>query len=409
VKRVVVVGSGIAGTAAALAASTRSARVTLLLGRPGATVLASGALDRVPWETGGQERPIDRDARAILDALDAYALPDGDGDGEDDRGVVLATTAGLVRPARACDRALLDLSSMAGVVLVPRFDHPAWDGTTLARTWGDARWATEHGVTFASAPAQLTRFTDERALPDADIAARHDEPDRLSWLADRLAEALRALPRRPCAILLPAWLGIVRARARELTARVGLPCGEALTGAGGPSGLRFERARDRALGAARIEVLADRALRAARGPDGEWKVELESGDSIVADSVVLATGGFVGGGLEYSPAGSVLAAALPPAARPLARATLDAPVTLVARQHPVETPSSLSGSPPESHAWPYVEDSLLDHLGVSTEPTGHVAGAPDGLFAAGELVADRPRTWLDALEGGVRAGLSAAT
>src|SRR5690606_18431968 len=49
-RRVVVVGSGIAGLSAAFAARKAKATVTMVLGRPGATTLTSGALDDIEWE-----------------------------------------------------------------------------------------------------------------------------------------------------------------------------------------------------------------------------------------------------------------------------------------------------------------------------------------------------------------------
>jgi hypothetical protein len=406
VRRVAVVGAGIAGTAAALAASGPNVLVTLVRGRPGATVLGSGALDRMPWEAQGAGNGDGCGVveRAVLAALDAYSLPEG--------GVVLATGAGLVRPACGADLALLDLSSLSGTIVVPAFDHPGWDGKELCRAWSDAAWAKERSLSFVSVAVQLTRYTDEHALADADLAERHDEPGRLAWLARQLGGALEGLgsSRRPSAILLPAWLGVERARARELSDKLGLRCGEVLTGSGGPCGLRFERARDRALDGAGVRVVPGRVIGAVAGlpPSPEWSLTLETGEPVTADAVVLATGGFIGGGLEYTPAGSVLAAALPPRSRPLARVTIDAPVTLGAFERALETPSSLSGSAAESHAWPYVEDPLLDHVGVRVDGEGRVAGAPAGLLAAGELIADRPRTWLEALASGARAGALAA-
>jgi thioredoxin reductase len=47
----------------------------------------------------------------------------------------------------------------------------------------------------------------------------------------------------------------------------------------------------------------------------------------------------------------------------------------------------------------------MDRVGVLATDSGH---AGDGLYAAGEIVADAPRTWLSALESGARAGAAAA-
>jgi glycerol-3-phosphate dehydrogenase subunit B len=143
--------------------------------------------------------------------------------------------------------------------------------------------------------------------------------------------------------------------------------------------------------------------------DGSSRGWLETGDALdEVDAVVLATGGLLGGGLLYSPIASVLASEPRAAGGPLVRATLDAPLVIGVGGAPLEPPSSLFGGAPETHAWPYVDPSLLERAGVLLGDPGHVRGAPTGLFAAGEVVADRPRTWLDALSSGVAAGSAAA-
>ncbi len=105
------------------------------------------------------------------------------------------------------------------------------------------------------------RYSEERALPDAEFAARHDDDARLGWLAERLREALAIEfgGDAVAGLVLPPSLGIDRARADQLSGLVGLPCGEPVGMPGGPAGLRFERARDRALGAAGVERVEGRA------------------------------------------------------------------------------------------------------------------------------------------------------
>src|SRR5208282_133147 len=104
---------------------------------------------------------------------------------------------------------------------------------------------------------------------------------------------------RARAVLLPPSLGVERARATALGDLVGLPCGEALGAPGGPAGLRFERARDRALAAAGVVRVEGRAVRVSPA-EARWIVW--SGDgSLEADAVVLAVGGLIGGGIAYDP------------------------------------------------------------------------------------------------------------
>jgi glycerol-3-phosphate dehydrogenase subunit B len=396
--RVVVIGAGVAGTAAALAAARSQAKVTVLDGGPGASALSTGAVDRTPWRPEGDGTsglpPL---ARYVFDALGAHVLTD--------RPAQLLTMAGVRRPARGRDAALLDVTSLAGRPLgVVRCTRPGWDAEGLAQAWGGACITIE---------AIVMRYSDERALPDAEFAARHDDDARLGWLAERLREALAIEfgGDTVAGLVLPPSLGIDRARADQLSGLVGLPCGEPLGMPGGPAGLRFERARDRALGAAGIERVEGRAEGLERTPSpagGGWRVTLVEGEPLDADAVVLATGGLLGGGIEYAPSEAMLALAVPPRSRAPLRATLDAPVSLGAHGTPLESPGSLYGLPPEEIAWPFASDGLLARAGVLVGEDGGCLGAPVGLFAAGELVADAPRTWLGALVAGATAGVSAA-
>jgi len=390
VRSVLVVGGGVAGTAAALAAARGAARVVLLDGGTGASTLSTGAIDDTPWTPATRPvEPVSGTARVLLDALGAYALPAA--------GARIATTAGLLRNARGHDLALLDLAPFAGRHIgVIRCDRPEWDATALARAWGDG---------FAALDATVLRHVDERRLPAADFAARHDDEARLAWLAERLRDALTRAGGRLDALVLPSSLGVETERARALSALVGLPCGEAAALPGGPSGLRFERARDRALSAAGVVRATGRATRVERHAD-QWHVALAEGPALEATAVVLAMGGLVGGGLAYSPGEAVEASVLPPASRAPFCLTVDVPAAkLGVRGRPLEIPGSLFGIPPESLAWPFAGDATMERVGVLVDDDGRAAPT---LYAAGETVADLPRTWLRALESGARAGSAAA-
>jgi glycerol-3-phosphate dehydrogenase subunit B len=378
VRRVVVVGAGVAGTAAALGAARAGARVVLVDGGTGASTLATGALDAVPWNTAGAQRtPLAPELAPVLEALGGYALPDA--------GALLTTMAGIVRPARGHDAALLDVQLLsrgrgAERIGVVRCDRPGWDADALACAWGDG---------FEPVDATMLRHADERVVPDADFAARHDDPARLGWLADRLRETLARAGGRVEALVLPPSLGVERARAASLAESLGVPCGEALGSPGGPSGLRFEQARVRARAAAVVGA----------------RVMTDEGQPLEADAVVLATGGLLGGGIEYAPSESMLASALPPHARIAFRLTIEAPVVLGAHGRPLHLPGTLFGVAPESLSWPFAHDPMTDAVGVLADAHGRAA---EGVYAAGEIVADAPRTWLAALAAGARAGAAAA-
>jgi glycerol-3-phosphate dehydrogenase subunit B len=388
VREVLVVGAGAAGTAAALVAARPGVRVTVVDGGTGASTLATGAVDALPWQDPGAEPTcVDPSAREVLDRLGSHVVPQD--------GAMLLSTSGIARPAAGHDAALLDVRALAkkpiGVVCC---DRPGWDGAALGRAWGR---------NYTPLEAVVVRHVGERVLPDADFAMRHDDESRLGWLADRLREAMARSGRQVAALVLPPCLGVERARARQLSELVGVPCGEPIAAPGGPSGLRFERARDRALAAALVERRSSRVERIVKHEDG-WDVVLEDGTVSSSDEVVLAMGGLIGGGIEYCPAESVAASAVPPSPRLPFRLTIDAPATLGAYGQALGVPSTLFGAEPESIAWPFVRDGLMQRVGVLVDPEGRSA---QGLLIAGDLRADRPRTWLDSFATGLAAGAAA--
>jgi glycerol-3-phosphate dehydrogenase subunit B len=399
-RAVLVVGAGIAGTAAAISAARAGARVTAIDGGTGASLLATGALDFVPWsEASTLPAEISLEARAVLHALGVYVLRESH--------VRLLTSAGVVRTARGHDAALIDVAPLGGrPVGVVRCRRPGWDADALAKQWGSA---------FVPIDAQVLRHADERVLPDADFAARHDDAARVGWLADRLREALARVTDSGAiaGLVLPSSLGVEHPCAEALSHRAGIPCGEAITLPGGASGLRFQRARDRAFAYGGILRIPGRVIRAARDDPGGgsspslWRVATEGGQTFEAHAVILAAGGLLGGGIEYESAASARGGGSRRVASGLAHLTLDAPLRLGAFGRPLESAGSLHWIPPESIAWPFVIDGALERAGALVGDDGSCLHAPRGLFAVGELVADAPRTWLHALASGARAGAAA--
>ena len=388
---VVVIGGGIAGTGAALAAAREGASVILLDGGTGASTLATGGIDLTPWKLGALSTDaLAPHVKVVLETLGGYVVPE--------RGARILTTAGVVRSARGHDAALLDVSRLGhGRVAVVSCRRPGWHAETLAKAWGAA---------FETLDAAVLRYADEETIPDADFSARHDDEDRLGWLAERLRASLARAPGRWEALVLPPTLGVERPRAEALSRRVGVPCGEPIALPGGPSGLRFEQARDRALRVSGAQHVRVRALAVER-TGGLWRVTAEDEQAFDAHAVVVATGGLLGGGLEYAPSEATLATALPPAPRLPFRLTLRASLPLGAHGRPLELPGSLFGFAPERLAGPAARDRTIDRVGVLTDRETGVR-APSGAFAAGELLADAPRTWLWALSTGARAGALAA-
>jgi hypothetical protein len=281
---------------------------------------------------------------------------------------------------------------------VARCRRPQWDADALAAAWGPH---------FAPLDVPILRYHDEDRIPDVDFAERHDEAARLEWLADRVRQNMAQ--RGWAALVLPPSLGVDRPLARVLSERAGVPCGEALA-APGVSGVRFERARDRALAAAGVKRIRGRVA-SVELAGGRWRVTAQE-TRLDAVAVVFAIGGLVAGGLEYAPSEATLATALPAVALPPVRLGLRAPGTMAADGRRLDLPSSLFGVAPEDLAWPFVEAPLLDRAGLLVGADGALSLEPGsggaGLYAAGDVVADIPRTWGAALAGGVVAGAAAA-
>ena len=385
-----VIGAGIAGSIAALSLATRTGSapgsVTVIAGPAGATHLSPGVLDGMPAD----------DCMPLIQRVDAFALGD----------CAVATLAGVVRTGTGRDRALLDLGALRGEVLIPRSTRHGWDADALARSLSDSKLARARGLSFRAFDAALVRYADERFIPDAALAARHDQDERAAWLVGRLRAALGSVSAGAVAgVLLPPWLGAARERATMVTGALGLPCGEIAVGLAGPAGFRFAAARDRAFAEAGVRVVTGFVASVIEGADGV-AIALEDGQRFESRACVLATGGLVGGGLNYEPSEAIESAEYPLAARPWARASLaDAPVGVRGRL--LVAPGSLFGVAPEAIAWPFVEDGDLERVGVLVDDQGRVRDAKR-LYACGELVADRARTWFEAANSGAAAGAAAA-
>ncbi|MBK8252339.1 MAG: hypothetical protein IPK82_06685 [Polyangiaceae bacterium] len=419
---VLVVGDGIAGTAAVFAALEAGAQVTLSAAGAGATALSSGAVDDVAWDevlhaarTSGAElraKALDPRVVAFSKALGIWRLPD-----LNEPLALLATTAGVVRPARGHDRALLDLSTIgSGQVAVPKVDRAGWESPLLASAWNTDGEMRRRGISFVSVDAALLRFEGEDRISDADLAARHDDPARISWLAARLHEALHRTTLRPAAVLLGPWLGLSSPRALELEKVLGIPCGEALMGVGGPAGMRLVRARDRWLQSVSVGRKGRTAeLDLTRDDRGRPIVRFDGEDGEhTFDSVVLAVGGLTGGGIVYDPLDAQATTDMPDRYRPTFHLSVDIQANSEAEQPyfaaagvRIGVVGSMFGPALDLSAWPSPGRlGRLEQIGIACNAEGRVA---PHLAAAGNVVADRARTMLSAVMSGLKAGKWAAT
>lgn len=388
--RVVVIGAGAAGSAAAWAAARARAEVVVVHDRGGASALGSGALDLVPWERAdGSALP--GELVAFGAALGIWKLAAGKHR--------VVTGAGIARPARGLDGALLDLEPLAGrsvaVADVPRAD---WDGPLIARALDASSWAQATRTRFSAVAAELSDVLVAGAS-GYDLALRLDAADE----SEKLAERLRRAAKSHDAWLLGPWLGIESDVAERLREALGMPVGESTSPPGGAAGARFEAARDRLFEQVGVAVRRARAsvieLDGAIVRIGLAPAWAEPGtlaeETLEASAVVLALGGVAAGGIRVDPPKPSHAGGA------CFHASVEGPLPLELDGVPVDRVSTLHGVDFQAKGL-----RALERVGIAAQ--GSSVRGIERLFVAGDCVADRPRTVLEAARAGIAAGRAAA-
>jgi glycerol-3-phosphate dehydrogenase subunit B len=374
--KVLVVGAGAAGTAAAWSLSRAGAELTVVHAKAGATSLYSGALDLIAPEPNREHPPLAPEVVAFAAALGGWTLRPG--------GCRIATRAGVARWASGMDGALLDLTPLAGrSVAVADVERDDWDAALIARALSASEWARSTRTQFSALRVAALKTGAERRTPPFDFAQLHDAPDRGDFLVEKLQRASAAHD----AWLVGPWLGVVPETAERLRERLHMPLGESTSPPGGAAGARFDHARDRLLENLGIAVQRESVVSIAAHDDG-WHVEFAGRQKLLADAVVLAVGGMVSGGVRLLNG---------VASRTAFKLSLEAPVRFELDGHDLDAPSTLHGIDFQAHGL-----AALQRIGIATDGV-RVQGQAK-LFAAGDVVSARPRTVLEA----IRAGLAAA-
>lgn len=312
--RAVVVGAGVAGTAAALCLAEGGAEVSVVDLARGASVLSSGAWDVAtvdsrspaarlsladrlrsfaylrPWHPYARvEALVEAVSRAhclVLNALGSYRPLD-----LSSRGVRIATDHGVIRRVATVEDGLLDLDEAPGglVAVADLAGHRAFDGAALARSLGEDPAAD--GLSFVDIPVEFLGRKSDTQLAGHQVARLGDAADARSRLAEVLRRALAS--GAPHAWLLPPVLGVdLDDPGVLLREAIGGSVGEVADTTAGVQGARLTRRLAAARAAADVTHVVARASAIDEGT-----VSLSDGNHLDADVVILATGSALAGGL----------------------------------------------------------------------------------------------------------------
>lgn len=267
---VAVLGGGVAGSAAAIAAARHGARVCVVNGRLGASAMFSGA-----WRGGcpdGLRQELALSGYELLSC--AHPLPHP-------TGALIACD--FAAPAH-CAAQLTEDTLVVGIAGLPAFEAAA-----LA-----LQWSAHGGIRLAAATIALDR-TPAAGWAPASLGALADRSPEL--IANALAAVLAG--HRPRRVILPPVLGLrsnatSHRRIQELTATT---IGEALGMPPSLPGWRLQLALRDALERARVARFDVAARAQERGRARIDALQLASGDVIRARTFVLATGKYAAGGI----------------------------------------------------------------------------------------------------------------
>ncbi|MFW6368986.1 MAG: FAD-binding protein [Myxococcota bacterium] len=381
-RELLVLGGGMSGTVAALAAAERGRKVRLLRKAPGATALSSGAFDLAPgaWADTASKQPAPLQARleGLLKRLPAHPLSRI---GAPDAGVLDEAFRFVVAKlgAAGLEHAPFDAAGPGHLVVDGRGGMRRVASAQASQVLGDidpsgVRCAIVRCRPVASGDTGLLRgrtgsfkevehveidwpkTNDAPFLLPVELGRMLDEREERGRFSDLLTAAVSR--RGLDVVILPAMAGLHRPElTKELSRATGCKVVEALGGEASLPGLRLHMALQRCMEAAGVEIVT------GTGRAGELPVP-------DGDPVVLATGRFIGGGLERGDL--------------LREVTFDLPVhdgegRLFEQQPEIITRRSALESHRLFRAGVRVDERLRP-LALGDEP------ARDGLFAAGAVI-----------------------
>lgn len=260
---VLVIGGGVSGFAAALAARERGARTALVRAAPGVSALVSGA-----WSG-----PLRLEIRAALDKV-GYSLMPATAPLAHERGRTVACTfAGASHVGATIDPE----ATVCGIAGLPHFN-----ATTLAKLWSPTQPLKSLQIQLPGTPGG--------GWTSASVAAYIERDPQVLLSSIKTGGAAR--------VVLPAVIGIDKtAEILDQGRDAGIEASEALAASPSVPGWRLLQAMERALKASDVTLLDGRAVRGKHQGSRVHEVAI-GGDVVTTNTVVLATGKFTSGGIN---------------------------------------------------------------------------------------------------------------
>ncbi|MDR2819116.1 MAG: anaerobic glycerol-3-phosphate dehydrogenase subunit B [Desulfovibrio sp.] len=324
---VLVVGCGLAGLTAALTAASRGKTVRVAARGAGTLAIGNACVDVLGYVNGEIVRgnPLDALGRlpedhpyrimgteAVVKALRFFSrLCDENGldiRTESRENLWIPTALGSFKPTCLC-HPYMDRKSLQGhdrVIIA----HMPWLKDCHAQMIKTA-FARQKGFRDRELRiVELAAFGGQthRNLTPLDVARFVDTPDGERWLSSQLANHVAQLDAGLCtAVLLPPVLGVERHREirMRMTRNTGCTLAETVIPPPGVGGLRIRHALTQAAARAGVQIMENTHIVAAR-TQGRQCLSLVAenngrGRELAASSFIVATGGFLGGGVVASP------------------------------------------------------------------------------------------------------------
>ena len=381
---VLVIGGGIAGAMAATQARWAGLQVLLVRRSLGATAVSSGAIHfrgverwmtRVLGNVRAAQATIDDAAAEFMALAEASNLAMRRQRNED---ILLVNPYGTITRTAVCAETMAagDLQKLSGasVLFAGVCGYPDFDAAHIAKSIAAIMESRCGPGNFKSGAVQVEfpRVKRMGNLNSFDLAQILDDERSAFEFANRIAHA--ADLSQYTHVALPPVLGLKDSRrtVSQIQHVLGIPCFETLALPPSVPGFRLQNALDSALERSRITVIHARVTGFAVRDHHVSRVQAKDKDATYEwypKVVILATGKFVGGGIERS--------------NRLRETVFDLPVFVAGRYEPGTTMQHLVADRFTAHQPIFGAGLGLDASSRPTRADGQVAYR--NLFAAGAV------------------------